>query len=101
MSCIICYSELEGFKRCNNYSNCKSVYCNECYNRFIYICLNKNIVPQCANIDCKLEILYTKIKDNFNKAILTKYLQIMTYSLIFINDDSIAELNILNKIKIN
>jgi hypothetical protein len=104
MDCIICYADLnevDGFMRCGNYSKCKSIYCTECYNRFIFMCLNENIVPQCTNTNCKLEILHTEIKDNFNKATLTKYTQIMTDSLIFINDDSIAEINILNKIKNN
>ena len=102
MDCIICYADLEDlndFKCCKNYNNCKSVYCNECYNRFIYMCLNENIVPQCTNTSCKLEILYTEIKDNFNKATLTKFSQILTDSLIFINDDNISEINVLNKIK--
>lgn len=102
MDCIICYAYLndnDEFKTCINYSNCKSIYCNECYNRYIYMCLNENIVPQCTNIECKSEILHTEIKTNFNKTILSKYAQILTDSLIFINDDSIGELNIINKIK--
>lgn len=101
--CIICYTELSSrseFKCCYNYKICNSIYCNDCYNRLVIMCLNENIVPKCTNTTCKLDIYYSEIKKNFNTDILKQYTLALIDHLLFSNKDDISELNIFNQIKI-